>query len=999
MSVAGTFPSHWPDDACLTLAQDCFHKSGIAAHLTYVPEKDVPVWLWRRIPDRDSMASLPEDVRMTGETSARQVFDRVAGAWTYAGWKCGYFDGEKDARTFFDEIRFMLCHRFAAPDASQLRSAGLYWAYGIAQRDDGGCITDYSTGTVVRATGEHLPLHGTFIQGVGGDIAGEGGIFDLWQREARVLSCGLDTASNVSNMAAGRGGLRSHLHVGDAAADAVLAAGAPGGKRLVTVDAGHADAVGFAESKTADQYRRAALASGGRLLERQAGAIRDACRQPSPKRRAGPSRNPALRLALHGARAAQIPLAYADKLARLAAEGDGQGYLALDGGGAVGSRYPGAAERNTRHAVRMTDEVIVGSSKTRTGADRLLHRVAEAAWSCGGAGILFESAANLWNTCAASGTIRSVAAGADFMFLDDSACGRASLNLATFVCGEDDRLFDTDGFTAAVRLWTVALDISVAASAMPTPRLAARNWDFRPLGLGIANLSGLLMSAGTPYNSADGRAMCATIAALLTGTAYAVSAEMAQEMGGFPAFGRNRDAMLAVIRRHRRAAKGRAPFEELCCPDTALEKAARRAWDTAIAAGEVSGFRNAQVTLISRAGDGGMLTGCDGDGIEPQVAMTQFERLPGGGYRKVINPSVPDALRALGYDSDQIGEIVRYVLGHGTLKSAPGINHESLRRRGFDEEALERLEAALPTALDIRMAFNPWSLGETFCTRMLGFRAVDLEDDAFDMLAGLGFSNAGIEAADTYCCGADTLEGAPHLRPEHLAVFDCSYPQGAHGTRRLSTASRIAMLAAAQPFVSGAVGHRLALPGNASVGDCKAAFRLAWRLGLKILILDRDDAEPEAWETAALPGAAEFTEASVATAAALVAGDLPDSARVRGGFLIYDGDLADPGPTARRHVAGSEKGAPPADDGRQSNQPALSPGMSQALAIASATRALASRDAAESGASPNNRTCSDGGEEKTATAAETSRRSSQDAARSAASVPSSADAVVEQRQV
>ena len=672
---------------------------------------------------------------------------------------------------------------------------------------------------------------------------------------------------------------------------------------------------------------------------------------------------------------------------RLAAEDGSEQFLAFDG-----DRDDGfcAAETSDarRHVVRMPDSVVSNMSPATAdmgrGAGRLWHRLAESAWSCGGTGILFETTANGWNTCPGSGAIRSSAAGADYLFLDDTACGRAVLNLAAFSGGGqrfdagrvdtgrvdtgrvDTGRFDTDGFEAAVRLWTVALDVSVMMTAMPTPRLAARSWKFRPLGLGITNLAGLLMSSGIAYDSAEGRALCAAVTALMTGAAYAVSAEMAQELGQFPACRDNAGSMLTVIRRHRRAAASRPSFEAGRGGDAAPARAARLAWNRALELGEAHGFRNAQVTLIASGRDAAMVMDCDGAGVEPESAMTSFERLPGGGYRRIINPSVPVALEALGYPRREIVAIVRHVVGHGTLKTAPGVNHETLCRRGFDAAALERVEGALDSALDIGFVFNPGTLGETFCRRMLGLSQDQIDDAEFDILAGIGFSNAAVEAANAYCCGADTLEGAPHLRPEHLAVFDCPRPQGERGRRRLSTESQLAMMAAAQPFVSGAVAQRVEVPKTASVEDCGTAFRRAWRLGLKILVLDREDdgLEPQAADMAADMAAAAggFAEASIAAAAAQASGDLPQATRARGGFFIYDGGLGDrPEPAADRPAAVAQ--------------------------------------AAPDDADPVNRTCSEGGQEDPAPAAETPRRSASDAARGAASVPSSADAVVEQRQV
>jgi ribonucleoside-diphosphate reductase alpha chain len=435
------------------------------------------------------------------------------------------------------------------------------------------------------------------------------------------------------------------------------------------------------------------------------------------------------------------------------------------------------------------------------------------------------------------------------MFLDDTACNLASLNLMTYR-GEDGD-FNVGDFQHAVRLWTVVLELSVMMAQFPSREIARLSYAYRTLGLGYANLGGLLMSLGIPYDSKEGRAIAGAITALLTGGTYATSAEMAAELGAFPGYAKNREAMLRVIRNHRRAAHGEvAGYEGLSvlpvaldianCPDKPLAEAAGAAWDAALALGEKHGYRNAQTTVIAPTGTIGLVMDCDTTGIEPDFALVKFKKLAGGGYFKIINRMVPEALRSLGYAPDQIAAIERYALGHGTLVGAPAIDHKSLAAKGFDDAAIAAVEGALAAAFDIKFAFNKWTLGETFCTERLGIAPAALADPGFDLLAALGFSKSEIEAANAYCCGAMTLEGAPHLKEEHLAVFDCANPCGRNGKRCLSVESHIRMMAAAQPFITGAISKTINMPNAATVEECKDAYLLSWQLGLKATALYRD---------------------------------------------------------------------------------------------------------------------------------------------------------------
>ena len=435
------------------------------------------------------------------------------------------------------------------------------------------------------------------------------------------------------------------------------------------------------------------------------------------------------------------------------------------------------------------------------------------------------------------------------MFLDDTACNLASLNLMTF--RKADGAFDVAAFEHCCRLWTIVLEVSVMMAQFPSRQIAELSYRYRTLGLGFANIGGLLMASGIGYDSPQGRALCGAISAVMTGVAYATSAEMSSELGSFPGFAENADDMLRVIRNHRRAAHGHrdgyeqlatppVPLDHALCPEPAIATAAMRAWDRALDLGQAYGFRNAQATVIAPTGTIGLVMDCDTTGIEPDFALVKFKKLAGGGYFKIINRAVPDALRTLGYSEAQIAEIEAYAVGHGSMRQAPAINHTTLKSKGFTDDALDKMEAALKSAFDIKFVMNRWTLGEAFLIETLKVTKEKLDDPGFDLLAYLGFSKKEIEAANEHVCGAMTLEGAPHLKAEHLPVFDCANPCGRKGKRFLSVESHIRMMAASQPFISGAISKTINMPNEASVEDCKSAYMLSWRLALKANALYRD---------------------------------------------------------------------------------------------------------------------------------------------------------------
>jgi ribonucleoside-diphosphate reductase alpha chain len=461
---------------------------------------------------------------------------------------------------------------------------------------------------------------------------------------------------------------------------------------------------------------------------------------------------------------------------------------------------------------------------------------------------------NDWHTCKASGDIRASNPCSEYMFLDDTACNLASANLITFytpASGGSKGRFDLEAYEHLCRLWTVVLEISVMMAQFPSKAIAELSYEFRTLGLGFANIGGLLMTMGLSYDSKEGRALCGALSAIMTGTAYATSAEMAGELGPFPGYKKNAAHMLRVIRNHRRAAHGESrgyeglavhpvPLDHASCPEADIVTHAKTAWDKALELGAASGYRNAQVTVVAPTGTIGLVMDCDTTGIEPDFALVKFKKLAGGGYWKIINRAVPEALRALGYRESEIAEIEAYAVGHGSLANAPAINISTLKTKGFTDEALAKVEAALPTAFDIKFAFNKWTFGEDFLRDTLNLSAEAIAAPNFDLLSAVGFTKREIEAANVHICGAMTVEGAPHLKAEHYSVFDCANPCGKIGKRYLSVESHIRMMAASQPFISGAISKTINMPNDATVEDCKAAYLLSWKLALKANALYRD---------------------------------------------------------------------------------------------------------------------------------------------------------------
>jgi len=878
-------PKAWSQVAADILAQKYFRKAGVPAALKRVEEETVPSWLWRSVADDKKLADLEENDRTGPEMDARQVFDRLAGTWTYWGWKGGYFDREEDARAFFDELCYMLATQKVAPNSPQWFNTGLHWAYGIDGPAQGHHYVDAFTGKLVKSKSayEHPQPHACFIQSVEDDLVNENGIMDLWVREARLFKYGSGTGSNFSRLRgegeklSGGGkssGLMSFLKIGDRAAGAIKSGGTTRrAAKMVVVDIDHPDIEEYIDWKVREEQKVAAIVTGSLTVSKHMKAIMKACINcEGPDDDCfDPNKNPALKREVRAAKKAHVPENYIGRVIQLARQGytdiefpvyntdwDSEAYLTVSG-------------QNSNNSVSIKDEFLRaveddgdwnltarkdGKAMKTLKARELWDRIGNAAWASADPGLHFNTTMNDWHTCPAGGRINASNPCSEYMFLDDTACNLASLNLLQFrnrrAATPDNQLaFDVEAFEHATRLWMMVLEISVMMAQFPSRQIAKLSYDYRTTGLGFANIGGLLMTSGIPYDSAEGRAICGAITAIMTGVCYATSAQMAKELGAFPEYEANAEAMLRVMRNHRRAAHGEAagyeglavnpvPLDHANCPDDALVTHAKAAWDEAVKLGEANGYRNAQATVIAPTGTIGLVMDCDTTGIEPDFALVKFKKLAGGGYFKIINRAVPEALAVLGYDEGAITDIINYAVGRGTLKGCNAISHEALKSKGFTQEKIDAVEAGLASAFDIKFAFNKFTLGEEFCRDTLGISAEQLADMNFNLLAALGFGKDEIEAANIHCCGAMTLEGAPGLDEKHLPVFDCANPCGKIGKRALSVESHIRMMAAAQPFISGAISKTINMPNTATVEDCKDAYMLSWKLALKANALYRD---------------------------------------------------------------------------------------------------------------------------------------------------------------
>ena len=774
-------PKQWSQIATDILAQKYFRKAG-------VPQPD---------------GSLGR------ETSVKQVAHRMANCWRVWGERYGYFASTQDAQVFYDELVYSIINQACVPNSPQWFNTGLHESYGISGKPQGHYFVDAKDGQLKKSSSayERPQPHACFILSVSDDLVNDGGIMDLWMREARIFKYGSGVGTNFSHIRgegeklSGGGtssGLMSFLKIGDRAAGAIKSGGTTRrAAKMVCLDLDHPEVMKFINWKVEEEKKVGALIAAGYDSHYEGEAYLTVSGQNSNN-------------------SVRVP----NKFFKVLEEG-------------------GDWELKAR-----TD----GRTVKKIPAREVWNQISYAAWRCADPGIQYDTTINEWHTCPKGGRINASNPCSEYMFLDNTACNLASANLMKFFDTEKN-LLDVEGFEYTCRLWTVVLEVSVLMAQFPSKEVAQLSYDYRTLGLGFANLGTVLMVSGIPYDSEKARAIAAAVTAIMTGVAYKTSAEMAEILGPFSKYEENKEDMLRVMRNHRAAAYDASEaYEGLSvkpvginaryCPDYLL-KSATKAWDDAVQLGEKFGYRNAQTTVIAPTGTIGLVMDCDTTGVEPDFALVKFKKLAGGGYFKIINQSVPVALRNLGYPQNEIDAIIKYAVGSGTFEGAPFINPQTLSEKGFIAEEINKLNNAAKSAFEISFVFNKFSLGEA-CLERLGFTPEQYNDWNFNLLEALGFSDAEIEAANDYVCGTMTVEGAPFLKEEHLPVFDCANKCGKKGERYIHAHGHIKMMGACQPFLSGAISKTINLPHEATVEEIADCYMLSWTLGLKANALYRD---------------------------------------------------------------------------------------------------------------------------------------------------------------
>lgn len=745
------------------------------------------------------------------EQDIKQVIRRIVGCWRHWGEQYNYFATREDAQNYEDEMKYILVHQLGAPNSPQWFNTGLKWAYNITGPAQGHFYADPTTGEIKRSTDAYTrpQPHACFIQSVRDDLVNSGGIMDLIVREARVFKYGSGSGTNFSKLRgegeplSGGGkssGLMSWLKILDRSAGAIKSGGTTRrAAKMACLDIDHPDVEKFITWKKNEEKKVAALITAG-----------------------------------------------------YDSDFNGEAYQTVSGQNANNSI------RVTKEFLRAVDKEEDWDLRWRTDpnhisktlpAKELWDLICDAAWHSADPGLQYDTTINEWHTCPASGRINASNPCSEYMFIDDTACNLASINLVKFYDNQSET-FDIESFKHTVQLWTITLEISILMAQFVSEPIARNSYDFRTLGLGYTNLGTMLMMMGLPYDSDEGRAIASAITAIMTGEAYATSAMLAKYLGPFPKFNKNKSHMLRVIRNHRRVAYD-APHREYegltikpqglnqeLTPDYLLS-AAKGVWDKALKLGREFGFRNAQVTLIAPTGTIALVMDCDTTGVEPDFALVKFKKLAGGGYFKIINNSVPKALATLGYTDSQVNDILQYAVGRATLKDAPHINHQSLIKNGFSSVDIEKIEKALPTVFELSFAFNHNTLGTETMDR-LNLPKEEYSAPGFDMLRALGYTKEQIDAANEYVCGTMTLEGAPHIKNEDLPVFDCANRCGQKGTRFINYTGHLKMMAAVQPFLSGAISKTINLPSEATIKDISDAYWQGWTLGLKANALYRD---------------------------------------------------------------------------------------------------------------------------------------------------------------
>ena len=774
-------PKQWSQIATDILAQKYFRKAG-------VPQPD---------------GSLGR------ETTVKQVAHRMANCWRVWGERYGYFATEQDAQTFYEELVYSILNQACVPNSPQWFNTGLHESYGITGGAQGHYYVDPTDKKLKRSTSayERPQPHACFILSVSDDLVNEGGIMDLWTREARIFKYGSGVGTNFSQIRganeklSGGGsssGLMSFLKIGDRAAGAIKSGGTTRrAAKMVCLDLDHPEVMEFINWKVKEEDKVAALIAAGYDNSYEGEAYATVSGQNSNN-------------------SVRIPNSF----------------------------FKALSENGNWELKARTDGRVMQSIPAREVWDQ----IANAAWRCADPGTQYDTTINEWHTCPKGGRINASNPCSEYMFLDNTACNLASINLRKFF-NESDNTFDVAGFEYTTRLWQTVLEVSILMAQFPSKEVAQLSYDYRTTGLGFANLGSMLMVSGIAYDSDQARGIAGSITAIMTGVAYKTSAEMASFLGAFDRYEENKEDMLRVMRNHRAAAYDAEDayvgieikpqgIQAQHTPDYLL-KAATKAWDDAVQLGEKYGYRNAQTTVIAPTGTIGLVMDCDTTGVEPDFALVKFKKLSGGGYFKIINQSVPQALKNLGYTQAENDAIVNFAVGHASFAGAPFINNESLLAKGFTAEEIAKLNGAAKSAFEIGFIFNRFTLGDACLTR-LGFKEEVFADWSFSLLEALGFTEDQIDAANDYVCGTMTVEGAPALKDEHLSIFDCANKNGKKGERYIHAHGHIRMMAACQPFLSGAISKTINLPNEATVEEIADSYLMSWSLGLKANAIYRD---------------------------------------------------------------------------------------------------------------------------------------------------------------
>jgi ribonucleoside-diphosphate reductase alpha chain len=755
-------------------------------------------------------AGVPQADGTTGrETSVKQVAHRMANCWRVWGERYKYFASANDAEIFYDELVYSILNQACVPNSPQWFNTGLHESYGITGKPQGHYYVDPKDSKLKKSANayERPQPHACFILSVSDDLVNEGGIMDLWTREARIFKYGSGVGTNFSQIRGGgeklsgggtSSGLMSFLKIGDRAAGAIKSGGTTRrAAKMVCLDLDHPEIMEFINWKVGEEKKVAALVAAGYDNSYEGEAYATVSGQNSNN-------------------SVRIPNSFFKAL-----EEDGDWELKARTDGRVMKKIP---------------------------AREVWEKISYAAWHCADPGTQYDTTINEWHTCPKGGRINASNPCSEYMFLDNTACNLASINLRRFH-DDDTNVFDVEGFEYTTRLWTTVLEVSVLMAQFPSKEVAQLSYDYRTLGLGFANLGSVLMVSGIPYDSEEARGIAGAISAIMTGIAYKTSAEMASFLGSFDKYEENKEDMLRVMRNHRAAAYDAEDayvgieikpqgIKAQYCPENLL-KAATKAWDDAVQLGEKYGYRNAQTTVIAPTGTIGLVMDCDTTGVEPDFALVKFKKLSGGGYFKIINQSVPQALKNLKYTAEEALAIERYAVGAASFEGAPFVNPEALRAKGFTDQEIEKLNGAAKSAFEIGFLFNRFTLGDE-CMQRLGFSEAQYSDWSFNLLEELGFTEEQIDAANDYVCGTMTVEGAPYLKDEHLPVFDCANKCGKKGERYIHAYGHIRMMGACQPFLSGAISKTINLPHEATVEEIADCYMLSWQLGLKANALYRD---------------------------------------------------------------------------------------------------------------------------------------------------------------